>query len=120
MDGGGAAGEFRTRVFPIVPGEGRTIRLRFGTPLDPERGYVLPLGDGAADGRLRLDLTATRLARAPALALRSAAENAGRATARAIISPPNAAMSAFAARFRTGARSGSTSNSCPIPGARSG
>src|SRR5688572_21651900 len=34
---------FRTRVFPIAPNTGRTIRLRFVTPLDPRSGFVLPL-----------------------------------------------------------------------------
>lgn len=37
------AGVFTTRVFPIFPGSGRTIRLRFVTPVDAEEGYRLPL-----------------------------------------------------------------------------
>ncbi|HVQ08415.1 MAG TPA: VIT domain-containing protein [Allosphingosinicella sp.] len=47
---------FRTRVFPIPPGGGRTIRLRFVTPLDPVRGYVLPFRDTGEIGRLTIDL----------------------------------------------------------------
>lgn len=47
---------FRTRVFPIPPGGSRTIRLRFVTPLDPGRGYVLPFRDTGEIGRLSIDL----------------------------------------------------------------
>jgi len=35
-------GAFRTRVFPIFPGKGRTVRLEFVTPIAPA-GFVLPL-----------------------------------------------------------------------------
>lgn len=35
-------GAFRTRVFPIFPGKGRTVRIEFASPLGPN-GYVLPL-----------------------------------------------------------------------------
>lgn len=35
-------GAFRTRVFPIFPGKGRTVRIEFVSPLGPD-GYVLPL-----------------------------------------------------------------------------
>ncbi|HYI48810.1 MAG TPA: VIT domain-containing protein [Allosphingosinicella sp.] len=47
---------FRTRVFPIPPGGGRTIRLTFVTPLDPGRGYVLPFHDTGEIGRLTMEL----------------------------------------------------------------
>jgi hypothetical protein len=47
---------FRTRIFPIPPGGSRTIRLRFVTPLDPVRGYVLPFRDTGEIGRLTIDL----------------------------------------------------------------
>jgi hypothetical protein len=47
---------FRTRVFPIPPGGGRTIRLRFVTPLDPVRGYVMPFREAGEIGRLTIDL----------------------------------------------------------------
>ncbi len=33
---------FRTHVFPIMPGRGRTIRLSFVAPLDPEAPFALP------------------------------------------------------------------------------
>jgi hypothetical protein len=33
---------FRTHVFPIMPGRGRTIRLAFVAPLDPEAPFTLP------------------------------------------------------------------------------
>jgi hypothetical protein len=46
-----ADGAFSTRVFPITPGAGRKIQLRFVTPLDPDTGLRLPLMIGApSDG----------------------------------------------------------------------
>jgi Vault protein inter-alpha-trypsin domain/Uncharacterized protein conserved in bacteria (DUF2135) len=33
---------FRTHVFPIMPGRGRSIRLAFVAPLDPEAPFTLP------------------------------------------------------------------------------
>jgi vault protein inter-alpha-trypsin-like protein len=45
---------FRTRIFPIPPRGGRTIRLTFVTPLDPARGYVLPFRDTGEIGRLTI------------------------------------------------------------------
>ncbi|HEV7660095.1 MAG TPA: VIT domain-containing protein [Allosphingosinicella sp.] len=47
---------FRTRIFPIPPGGGRTIRLTFVTPLDPAHGYVLPFRDTGEIGRLTIAL----------------------------------------------------------------
>jgi Vault protein inter-alpha-trypsin domain len=47
---------FHTRIFPIPPNGSRTIRLHFVTPLDPARGYVLPLRDTGEIGRLTIDL----------------------------------------------------------------
>ncbi|HEX8526044.1 VIT domain-containing protein [Allosphingosinicella sp.] len=60
---------FRTRVFPIFPRSGRTIRLRFTTPLDPARGYSLPIDDTAEIGRFRLEIEASGTARPPELRL---------------------------------------------------
>ena len=43
---------FETHVFPILPGKGRTVRLEFAAPLDPDRPYALPLfeiPDGVGD-----------------------------------------------------------------------
>ena len=60
---------FRTRVFPILPGSGRTIRLRFSSPLDPNRGYALPLRDGDEIGAFSLQVEAAGLARPPRLRL---------------------------------------------------
>lgn len=50
---------FRTRVFPIFPRNGRTIRLTFTTPLDPRTGYVLPLSDEAEIGAFTLTVEAS-------------------------------------------------------------
>ena len=58
---------FHTRVFPIAPGSGRTIRLRFTTPLDPRAGYVLPMMETDEIGAYTLAIEASGMARAPAL-----------------------------------------------------
>lgn len=36
---------FKTRIFPILPGKSRTIRLHFVTPFDPATGLKLPLNE---------------------------------------------------------------------------
>jgi len=61
--------QFRTRVFPIFPRSGRTIRLQFTTPLDPRRGYVLPLEDTVEIGTFTLRIEAEGMRRPPALQL---------------------------------------------------
>jgi tetratricopeptide (TPR) repeat protein len=60
---------FRTRVFPIAPGSGRTIQLSFATPLDPRAGYVLPLSDTGEIGAFSLEVEASGMARPPRLML---------------------------------------------------
>lgn len=70
---------FRTRVFPIMPGSGRTIRLRFASPLDPRAGYVLPIRDAAAIDNFSLEVEAVGVARRPTVSLPGAP--AGRWTA---------------------------------------
>src|SRR6185312_9141056 len=37
------SGAFTTRVFPIFPAKGRTIKLSFVTPLEPDRPFTIPL-----------------------------------------------------------------------------
>jgi hypothetical protein len=60
---------FHTRIFPIPPGGGRTIRLTFVTPLDPARGYVLPLRDTGEIGAFSLEVEASGMAEPPHLML---------------------------------------------------
>ncbi len=48
---------FTTRVFPIFPNRGRTIRLSFVTPLDPQSGYELPFGSSVNVGSLSLAIS---------------------------------------------------------------
>jgi hypothetical protein len=60
---------FRTRVFPILPRAGRTIQLKFTTPLDPRIGYVLPLRDTAEIAAFTLQVEASGMAAPPALRL---------------------------------------------------
>lgn len=48
---------FQTRVFPILPGKtGRTIRLRFVTPLGADGRYALPLTSDEPVGELVVDV----------------------------------------------------------------
>jgi tetratricopeptide (TPR) repeat protein len=61
--------QFRTRIFPIAPGSGRTVRLRFATPLDPRDGLVLPLAGDLPVGRLTIKIEATGVAAAPSVVL---------------------------------------------------
>ena len=56
------ADRFSTRIFPIPARSGRTVRLRFVTPLDPADGYRMPLGMDAAVGRLRVAVETSGLA----------------------------------------------------------
>ncbi len=58
---------FSTRVFPIFPNVGRTIRVRFVTPIDPREGFALPLNSREAIGQVALRVRATGVASAPAL-----------------------------------------------------
>ncbi|MDB5471927.1 MAG: hypothetical protein JWR84_3487 [Caulobacter sp.] len=56
---------FRTRVFPILPGRGRTIRLSFVTALAADTPYRLPLVTAEAAGRVSVSVTGDGLAGAP-------------------------------------------------------
>lgn len=47
---------FSTRVFPILPGKGRTIRLSFVTPLSAGEGYALPLSSDGPVGEVTIDV----------------------------------------------------------------
>ncbi|HYG48973.1 MAG TPA: VIT domain-containing protein [Allosphingosinicella sp.] len=60
---------FSTRVYPIEAGSARTVRLTFVSPLDPVRGYVLPLSHGQDIGELSIVVEASGVAAAPRLVL---------------------------------------------------
>jgi hypothetical protein len=60
---------FRTRVFPISPRSSRTISLRFTSPLDPRRGYVLPIRDASQVGAFSLDIEAGGVSGPPTIQL---------------------------------------------------
>ena len=49
-------GAFMTRVFPIVAGRGRTVRLEFVTPLDPAKPFVIPLVTEKPVGAVTIDV----------------------------------------------------------------
>ena len=51
--------QFSTRVYPIAPGSGRTVRVRFVTPLASGRDYELPLDSQAKVGRLSVSMVAS-------------------------------------------------------------
>jgi tetratricopeptide (TPR) repeat protein len=61
--------EFRTRVFPIRPGTGRIVRLRFTSPIEANGSFVLPLGGGVEVGTLSLTVAASGLAGRPDIVL---------------------------------------------------
>jgi hypothetical protein len=61
--------EFKTRVYPILPGKSRTVRVRFVTPLDPKKGYELPLSHDQELGRLTLSVEASGVTGMPDLAV---------------------------------------------------
>lgn len=61
--------QFRNRVSPIFPKKSRTIRISFSTPLDPRRGYVLPLSGGTEIGELSIAVDAGGLAGTPQIQL---------------------------------------------------
>lgn len=46
------SGAFKTHVFPILPGKGRTVQLTFDTPIEPGKAYRLPLHTARAVGQL--------------------------------------------------------------------
>ena len=50
---------FRTRVFPIFPSRGRTIRLSFVTPLLPDQDFTLPLSTAEQIGALSIHVKAS-------------------------------------------------------------
>ena len=56
---------FRRRVFPILPGRGRTIRLTFATALAADTPYRLPLVTAQAAGKVSVSVTAEGLAGPP-------------------------------------------------------
>src|SRR5262245_35708457 len=74
---------FRTQVFPILPGKGRTVRLNFVTPLAPNKDFVLPLSTSEAVSVLNITVkssgreTPPRLAAPDVLGLEWAATAAG-------------------------------------------
>jgi hypothetical protein len=61
------ANAFTNRVFPILPQRGRTIRLEFATPLDPEAPLVVPLSTDQPVGTFSIRVRADGLTEAPHL-----------------------------------------------------
>lgn len=63
-----ADNSFHTQIFPILPGKGRTIRLRYVSPLAADGGFVLPLLTDEAVGEVKLAVTVLGAAAPPTLA----------------------------------------------------
>jgi hypothetical protein len=63
-----ADNNFHTQVFPILPGRGRTIRLRYVSPLAADGGFFLPLATDEAVGEFKLAVTVLGAAAPPAIA----------------------------------------------------
>jgi hypothetical protein len=112
-------GGFRTRVFPIMPGGHRTIRLRFAAPVGPE-GFRMPLRLAAPRAGWGVAVTADGTTTAPTLLMPdgqagrwqgggsddgSVAEASGKdALNGAIVIGPVATPDTIASRHRSGER----------------
>ncbi|ESQ89841.1 hypothetical protein ABAC460_11095 [Asticcacaulis sp. AC460] len=60
---------FRTRIFPILPGAGRTVRITYIAPLGPDGRFVLPVTTGGEVEKLKLTVTALGMKAAPLVTL---------------------------------------------------
>ncbi len=60
---------FETRIYPIMEGTERTIRIRFVTPIDEKHGLALPLNLSNLRGRLFFNIRAEGYAEPPAIHL---------------------------------------------------
>jgi hypothetical protein len=65
---------FSTRIFPIAPESGRTIRVKFAAPVYPGKGLLLPLMTESEIGHLTIDVHAEGINEAPTLVLPVAGE----------------------------------------------
>ena len=83
--------EFKTRVYPIEAGSSRTVRVRFVTPIDPRRGYELPLSRADEIGRLSISVEASGTAAPPRLSLPGVAQAEWRREADSHLFLPGAA-----------------------------
>ncbi|EJL34868.1 Vault protein inter-alpha-trypsin [Caulobacter sp. AP07] len=52
-----ADNSFHTQIYPILPGQGRAIRLSYVSPLAADGSFVLPLASEAAVGEFRMAVT---------------------------------------------------------------
>lgn len=62
-------GTFQTRIFPILPGNGRTIRVRFVSAIAPATGYRLSLGAAPPTQGWSITVHASGVSAAPAVTL---------------------------------------------------
>ena len=60
-----ADNNFHTQVYPILPGQGRTIRLRYVSPLAADGSFALPLSSEAAVGAYKASVTVLGAAAPP-------------------------------------------------------
>lgn len=121
---------FSTRVFPIFPRAGRTIRVRFVTPVDPVEGYVLPLASRGPVGEARIAVRAAARPRVdgPGLTLdwQAGGDSAlARAEARNVrlegalrVAPPAPEQPLLLSRHSTGGRFFTLDDAAPAAAAR--
>lgn len=60
---------FSTRIFPIRPGSGRSIRITFAAPVHPANGFALPLVTTGSVGKLEIRLRTADLKQPPRIQL---------------------------------------------------
>src|SRR6185312_15771159 len=61
------SGAFTTRIFPIFPAKGRTIKLSFVTPLEPYRPFTIPLATETEVGEAHIHVHLGNGAQPPAI-----------------------------------------------------
>lgn len=64
-----AGNQFRTHIFPILPGSGRTVRIVYTTPLGTDGRFVMPLTTGVAVQKLTVAVATHGLTGAPMVTL---------------------------------------------------
>jgi hypothetical protein len=65
-----ADNNFHTQVYPILPGQGRTIRLSYVSPLAADGSFELPLSSEAAVGQYKASVTVLGAAAPPVVTAR--------------------------------------------------
>lgn len=94
-----AANVFSAKVFPITPENGRTIRVTSVVPIEPDRGFVLPLSTKNTVESVEIAVRARRLAVPPRIELPSGMRLVNRAAQGAYAAAAAAKYVALAGAF---------------------